>query len=118
MRQYDLVSRCEDFAVELRTFFKKIQIPYPYANDLKQLIRASGSIGANYIEANDSLGFKDFIFRLRIARKEAKESAYWLRIIKRSQVDEPKVDRLIDEAEQLTKILSSIINNISSQTPK
>ncbi len=49
--------------------------------DAKQLVRASGSVGANYIEANESLSKKDFIHRIKICRKEAKESRYWLKLL-------------------------------------
>ena len=47
----------------------------------KQLIRSSGSVGANYIEANESLGKRDFAMRVKICRKEAKESRYWLQLL-------------------------------------
>ncbi|MEZ4778358.1 MAG: four helix bundle protein [Flavobacteriaceae bacterium] len=78
--------------------------------DGKQLVRSSGSIGANYIEANEKLGEKDFIFRLKIARKEAKESKYWIRLLKVSNNDNKSLDDLMQESEELRKILSSIIN--------
>ena len=80
-RAYDLEERSYEFARDIRSFVK--QIPRTVANveDGRQLIRASGSVGANYIEANESLGKKDFIMRLRIARKEAKESRDWLRLM-------------------------------------
>lgn len=79
--------------------------------DGKQLIRSSGSIGANYIEANEKLGNKDLVFRLKIARKEAKESKYWLRLLKEGNVGFRKeLDVLIQEADELRKILSSIVN--------
>jgi len=48
---------------------------------VKQLIRSSGSVGVNYIEANGALSKKDFLMRIKICRKEAKESAYWLRLL-------------------------------------
>lgn len=85
--------------------------------DGKQLIRSSGSVGANYIEANESLGDKDLVYRFRIARKEAKESAYWLRIINTGQDDaaEKERRRLHAEASELIKILSAIINKIESR---
>ena len=78
---YDLEERTFQFAKAVRLFVK--QLPKTIANieDSRQLIRSSGSVGANYIEANESLGKKDFLMRMRIARKEAKESAYWLRLI-------------------------------------
>ena len=78
--------------------------------DGKQLIRSSGSVGANYIEANEKLGNKDFIFRLKIARKEAKESGYWLRLLKVSNPENEEIITLLKESEELRKIISSIIN--------
>lgn len=75
------------------------------------MIRSSGSIGANYIEANEALGKKDFLMRMKISRKEAKESEYWLRLI--HETNELKNDKeityLINESIELKKILSAII---------
>lgn len=51
------------------------------------MIKSSGYVGANYIEANEKLGDRDFVFRLKIARKEAKESRYWLRLLKEANPD-------------------------------
>lgn len=87
-------------------------LPNTLANveDSRQLIKASGSVGANYREANESLGKKDFLMRIRISRKEAKESEYWLRLINETNelknADEAK--SLIQEANELKKILSAI----------
>ena len=71
------------------------------------------SIGANYIEANESLSDKDFKFRLKISRKEAKESVYWLRLINETNELNNKqlIKSLIQEAIEIKKILSTIINN-------
>lgn len=78
----------------------------------KQLIRSSGSVGANYIEPNEKLGDKDFSFRLKIARKEAKESAYWLKLLKSSNPGHAtEIENIFQEAEELRKILSAIIKN-------
>ncbi|WP_339701245.1 four helix bundle protein [uncultured Roseivirga sp.] len=82
--------------------------------DSKQLTRSSGSVGANYIEANEKLGDKDFKFRAKIARKEAKESRYWLRLIDtlgNKEVEQVRI-RLEQEATELLKILSAIINKV------
>lgn len=75
------------------------------------MIRASGSIGANYIEANELFSKKDFLFRIKICRKEAKESAFFLRLIyKTNDVEfEKEGIELQDEANQLKKIFSSIL---------
>jgi four helix bundle protein len=75
----------------------------------KQLIRSAGSIGANYIEANEALGKKDFVMRVRIARKEAKETRYWLELVECSDVLVAKQKTLIQEATELLKIMSAII---------
>jgi len=110
---YDLEERTFQFAKRIRKWIKKL--PHSVANleDSKQLVRASGSVGANYIEANEALSKKDFIFRLRICRKEAKESAYWIRLIMESNEvipDEKEGKALYQESVELKKIFSSIIS--------
>ena len=60
MKKYDLEDRCFEFARNVRLFLKEIGVSASNIEDGKQLIRSSGSVGANYIEANDSLGKKDF----------------------------------------------------------
>lgn len=79
------------------------------------MIRSFGSIGANYIEANESLSKKDFLMRVKICRKEAKESAYFLRLIHETNSTEITAKGIVlqDEAEQLKKILSAIIEKSS-----
>jgi len=74
-------------------------------------VRASGSVGANYREANEALSNKDFMMRMKISRKEAKESVYWLRLIHETHNlnNTAEAKRLIQEATELKKILSSII---------
>jgi len=78
---YDLEERTFQFSKAVRLFVKTLPKTIANIEDGKQLIKASGSGGGNYIEANESLGKKDFLMRIRISRKEAKESAYWLRLI-------------------------------------
>ena len=60
----------------LRSFVKLLPKTISNAEDVKQLVRASGSVGANYIEANEALSTKDFVMRIKISRKESKESRY------------------------------------------
>ncbi|MDF0653081.1 MAG: four helix bundle protein [Nitrospira sp.] len=107
---YDLEERTFQFAKAVRLFVKTLPRNISMIEDSKQLIRASGSVGANYREANEALSRKDFLMRIRISRKEAKESAYWLRLIRDTNKFERKdgVNDLIREAEELTRILSSI----------
>ncbi|MBU4445517.1 MAG: four helix bundle protein [Candidatus Marinimicrobia bacterium] len=108
---YDLEERTFQFAKDVRIFLKSLPKSISSIEDGKQLIRSSGSIGANYIEANESLSKKDFLMRVKISRKEAKESIYWLRLLSEINSDEfiMESNRLITEAIELKKILSSII---------
>lgn len=111
-KKYDLEDRTFVFAKRVRDFVKELPKTIQIIEDSKQLIRSSGSIGANYIEANESLGKKDFIFRIKICRKEAKESKYWLGLLDLDSdliwlEDERK--ELIQEAIELTNIFGSIV---------
>ena len=110
-KPYDLEERTFLFAKEVRLFVKTLQKTIANFEDSKQVVRSSGSIGANYIEANESLSQKDLVYRLKISRKEAKESIYWLRLITETNElpKNRKVENLIQEAKELKKILSSII---------
>ena len=87
-KPYDLEDRTLAYARRVRAFVKKLSRTTANIEDIKQLVRSSGSVGANYIEANESLSKKDFIMRIKICRKEAKESRYWLRLIDTN--DEPE----------------------------
>ena len=77
---------------------------------MKQLVKASGSVGANYREANEALSKKDFVMRIKICRKESKESVYWLDLVETNSRDsERKRKYLIQEGTELKKIFSSIV---------
>ena len=108
---YDLEERTFQFAKEIRLFVKTLKKTIANNEDSKQLVRSSGSTGANYIEANESLSKKDFVYRVKISRKEAKESGYWLRLINETnQLDNHSLaEKLIQESIELKKIFSSII---------
>jgi four helix bundle protein len=112
-KKYDLEERTFLFAKEIRAFIKKLPKTLSNIDDIKQLVRASGSQGANYIEANESLSTKDFIFRIKICRKEVKECSYWLRLIDLHQEDEliAKRELLLKEAKELTNIFGAILRN-------
>jgi four helix bundle protein len=109
-KKFDLEDRTLKFAKEVRSFVKKLSKNITNIEDMKQLVRASGSIGANYIEANESLSKKDFLMRIKISRKEAKECGYWLKLVEtKSDSSEEIRSKLIKEAAELTKIFGSII---------
>jgi four helix bundle protein len=111
-KAYDLEERTYEFARAVRLFVKRLPRTVANIEDVRQLICCSGSVGASYIEANEKLGKKDFLMRLRISRKEAKESRYWLRLLDTGNDAAVEQNRgaLIQEATELLKILSAIIN--------
>ena len=108
---YDLEERTFQFAKAVRLFVKTLPKTIANIEDGKQLVKASGSVGGNYIEANESLSKKDFKFRIKICRKEAKESTYWLRLINETNdlKNAEDAQKLIQEANELKKIFSSIL---------
>lgn len=112
MIKYDMEERTFRFALDVRVFTNSLKKTVANIEDAKQVVRSSGSIGANYIEANEGLSKKDFLYRLRVSRKEAKESIYWLRLIQETNAfnKEHEIQKLINEATELKKILSAIIN--------
>jgi four helix bundle protein len=108
-----LELRCKMFAKSVRTFVKLLSLTIANTEDIKQLVRSSGSVGANYIEANDSLGKKDFLMHIKISRKEAKESRFWLRLLDcgSKKAIETERDKLITESTELMNIFGSIYRN-------
>ena len=108
--RYDLEERTLNFAKSVINFCKKLPKTVIEREIAKQLVRAATSVGANYIEANEALGKKDFSMRIKICRKEAKESGYWLRLIELSNPDSMnEQEMLLKESTELTKIFSSIL---------
>lgn len=110
-KQYDLEERSLKFAKEVRLFIRDLPKNTGNFEDTKQLVRSSGSIGANYIEANESLSKKDFIMRIKISKKEAKETLFWLNLIdtNKNKDLENTCLRLIKECKELMLILGSIL---------
>lgn len=115
----DLEDRTLAFAKAVRQFVKKLPRTISNMVDVKQLVRSSGSVGANYIEAQEALSRKDFGYRVRIVRKEAKESRYWLQLLNTGADRQLLQDRdiLIQEASELIRIMSAIINRTSPPQP-
>ena len=111
VKEFDLEDRTFVFAKDVRAFAKRIPKTLANVEDTKQVVRASGSVGANYIEANESLSRKDFLMRIKICRKEAKESRYWLRLIDTggdTALETLRLD-LVREATELTSIFGAIL---------
>jgi len=110
-KQYDLEDRTLEFARRVRAFVKQLKKTIANEEDGRQLVKASGSVGANYIEANEALSKKDFVMRIKICRKEAKESRYWLKLVDpegRLELERER-EELVQEATELTNIFGAIL---------
>jgi four helix bundle protein len=110
-KKKDLCERLFEFAVRVIRFLKTI--PYTPENKVirQQLSKSATSSGANYEESQGGSSKADFTNKVRISLREMRESNYWLRIIKRTvdDVDITEMDYLINESEELKKILGSIV---------
>jgi four helix bundle protein len=110
-KAYDLEERTYLFAKSVRQFVKLLPRTIGNIEDVKQVVRSSGSIGANYIEANDAISRKDFLHRIKICRKEAKESIYFLRLLDagaRAEVDSRRA-ALVQESTEIMKIFGAVL---------
>ena len=105
----DLEERTFLFAQSVRAFVKRLPRTLGNIEDFRQLVRASGSVAANWIEADEALSKKDFLVRAKICRKEAKESRLFLRLIEVAPANIQECDQLAGEARELTLIFSAII---------
>ena len=116
-KRYDLEDRTFTFAHDVRTFIKMLPRTLTNIEDARQLPRASGSVGANYIEANESLSKRDLIMRAKICRKEAKESRYWLRLVDTGEDSAVSTERddLVQEAIELTSTFGAILRKTVSK---
>ena len=111
LKHYDLEERTFVFAKRVGAFCGRVLKTLENIEYRKQLVRSSGSVAANYIEANEALSKKDFVMRIKICRKEAKESELWLRltILNDNGALEDERAALIQEAIELRKIFGSIL---------
>lgn len=105
---YDLGDRTRQFAKDCRVLVRTIKRDFINHEDSKQLVRSSGSVAANYIEANESVSEKNFIHKIKICRKESKESGLWLSLLIIEGELTGKRAELEKESQELVKIFSSI----------
>ena len=108
-KRYDLEDRTLKFAKRAMQYANSLPKNLSNIETARQLIRSSGSIGANYIEANESLSKKDFVMRIKISRKEAKETKYWLNLTDVDHSLKDEKDALIQECTELMKIFGAIL---------
>jgi four helix bundle protein len=109
-KPYDLEKRTLEYAKDIVKFCKKMPNNSINMRLIGQLVGAAGSVGANYREANEALSKKDFVHRMKITRKEAKESSYWLELIMEANPGyENEAKMLYNESRELRNIFTSII---------
>lgn len=110
-KKFDLEERTLDFAKNVIDLIKKLPKNTVNFEVSSQVIRSAGSVGANYREANEALGRKDFFMRIRISRKESKETKYWLELLLHNNPElEQRIKVLVSESSELIKIFSAIIS--------
>ena len=112
-KTFDLEDRTAKFTANVIVFINVCPKTMVNIELTKQLIRSAGSVGANYIEANEALSRKDFGMSIKICRKEAKESRYWLKLIEVSgdEIEKRRQD-LVNESTELLKIFSCIVEKL------
>ena len=110
----DLEERTAVFAENIRNFVRYLPRTISNFEDVKQLVRASGSVAANCIEANEALGDKDRVMKFRTCRKEAKECQLWIRLLNVGIEAERRQQQaeLRQEAHELKLIFSSIVKKL------
>ena len=108
---FNLAERTAQFACEIRELIKSLPRTVASIEDIKQLTRSSGSVAANYLEADEAVSKPDFIHKIKICKKEARESGLWLSLLPKVQVTATKHDHLIQESKELVRIFEVIVRN-------
>ena len=108
-KKYDLEERTYLFADRVNVYVNSLPKLISNLENGKQLVRSAGSVGANYIEANECLGKKDFLMKIKISKKESKESILWLRLSRPDADRAEEKNYLINEATELMKIFGAIL---------
>jgi four helix bundle protein len=117
--KFDLETRTARLAANILIFTKSVPRTIQCTEIVRQVVRSAGSVGANYIEANEALSRKDFIFRIKICKKEAKETIFWLRLLLNMEVSLERIAMpLIQEASELIRIFVKIVESTEKNDKK
>ena len=111
-KTYDIRERTLQFALRIVEISRDIPNGIYYSSLRSQLIKAGTSVGANLAEGDGAKTKRDFVNKLVLARKEAKETKYWLRLLNGLKIDKLNLEDEIEEIQEIINILSSIINKI------
>lgn len=118
-KKFDLEERTLKFSKRIIKLCKALSKNIINNELIDQLIRSATSIGANYREANDALSKKDFLYRMRISRKEIKETLYWFKLILEANPEfQVRMALLLKECDELKKIFSTIIEKCEKKRNK
>lgn len=102
------------FSLNIISLYKELQDEKEYVLS-KQLLRSGTSIGANVAESEAAQSRADFVHKLSIAAKEARESKYWLQLLEKSELTQINVSGYLTEIESVIKILTAIVKTTSSR---
>src|SRR5262245_40032684 len=108
MGQSIIQQRSFDFALDVIRLYRELQNCHEYVLS-KQLLRSGTSIGANVEEAGAGQSRNDFLAKMAIASKEARETRYWLRLLQKSQLVNVDVTKELACVDELIRILTSIV---------
>ena len=113
----DIRDRAFEFACRIVRLHRVLTSRRGNGHTANQLLASGTSVGSNLEEAEAAQSRADFISKVRISLKEARESHYWLRIVEREAMVPPKrVHPLVEEANEIVAILTTIVKNATTPT--
>lgn len=108
MKNSIIKEKSFNFSLEIIDLYKKLQEQKEFILS-KQLLRSATSIGANVNEALGGESRADFVHKMNISNKEARESLYWLELLDKSSLIDLNLSQYINQCQEITKILTSIV---------
>lgn len=107
---FDIRERTFVFAVRVVKLAKRFPRTLDAIEIGRQLLRSATSVGANVEEAHGAESQRDFVHKMGIACKEVRETRYWLRLVKATIIDDDETNALLQESDELVRILSTIVS--------
>ena len=117
MKESIVQKKSFEFSLKIISIYKKLQLEKEFVIS-NQVLRSGTSIGANIEEALAGQSKRDFTAKMSISSKEARETKYWLRLLKESELTKLDVDALILDIDELIRILTSIVKTSQSNLTK
>jgi four helix bundle protein len=116
-KRFDIQERTFEFAVRVAKLVNRLPRTVAGFEIGKQVVRSATSIGANVEEADAAESKRDFIHKMSVAHKEARETRYWLRVVRSALLDDGETQALVQESDELVRILYTIVEN-ARQSPR